>query len=101
MLCTERLLESMLCHVIPYRGYMSVILDVLARVPLWLQVRCFGARVGYIVYKCRVLAYIHYYANGGLYSASYLIYVYVLIESLGFPWDVSSDDYYCCYVIVR
>ena len=57
--------------------------------------------MGYIVYKCRVLTYIYYYANGGLYSASYLIYVYVLVESLGFPWDVSSDDYYCSYVIVR
>ncbi|KAF2612275.1 hypothetical protein F2Q70_00011752 [Brassica cretica] len=33
MLCTESLLESMLRHVTPYQGYMSVILDVLTRVP--------------------------------------------------------------------
>ncbi|KAF3514517.1 hypothetical protein F2Q69_00006488 [Brassica cretica] len=33
MLCTESLLESMFRHVTPYQGYMSVILDVLTRVP--------------------------------------------------------------------
>ncbi|KAF2576668.1 hypothetical protein F2Q70_00003156 [Brassica cretica] len=48
MLCTERLLESMLRHAIPYRGYMSVMLDVLTRVPLWLQIRTIvGDRVAW------------------------------------------------------